>query len=373
MTDINLIADNLSKVIINNSSMEQTYYNMFYNPNPLDIVIELYNEEGILQSYTVPNVAKSNKQCYTGVGSPNGSVYANRGAFYLDTNNNNVYIKTTDESSSGWNQMTSMSDLITHNSDISVHSILARTTYVNSFLPMNYLTGLTLSNTTADLNNSITVSVGSCKDISNVESIHLSSVLSKKLNANFSAGNDNGGLDTGTKTVSTWYHCFVISKADGTTDCLFSLSVNNPTMPTNYIYKRRIGSIKTDSSGNILKFTQFNNNFIWNEHVLDISDAALGTTAKLYTMSVPTGLSVLAIVNFTTYAGGAVLITSPYQNDTAVVAGTMSHMSTGVSYQVNYSAQILTNNSGQIRGRANAAATQLYGLTSGYVDMRGCV
>jgi hypothetical protein len=54
------------------------------------------------------------------------------------------------------------------------------------------------------------------------------------------------GIDSGILTVSTWYYDFLIS--NGTTVAgLISLSSTNPTLPTGYTYKYRIGSIVTDS------------------------------------------------------------------------------------------------------------------------------
>lgn len=68
------------------------------------------------------------------------------------------------------------------------------------------------------------------------------------------------GLDTGTSSASTWYSVWIIS--DGTTTSgLLSLSSTNPTMPTGYTYKARVGWIRTDSTANKypLSFTQNGN------------------------------------------------------------------------------------------------------------------
>lgn len=65
------------------------------------------------------------------------------------------------------------------------------------------------------------------------------------------------GLDTGTKANNTAYFLYVIGKEDGTMASLWSLSATTPTMPTGYIYKRRVGWNRTDSSGNIYRVAQY--------------------------------------------------------------------------------------------------------------------
>lgn len=55
------------------------------------------------------------------------------------------------------------------------------------------------------------------------------------------------GLDTGALAASTWYSVWVIS--NGTTVAsLLSLSATAPTMPSGYVYRRKIGWIITDSA-----------------------------------------------------------------------------------------------------------------------------
>lgn len=57
------------------------------------------------------------------------------------------------------------------------------------------------------------------------------------------------GLDTGTLTSNTWYSLWVIS--NGTTAAgLMSLSATSPTLPSGYVFKTRVGWMRTDSSGN---------------------------------------------------------------------------------------------------------------------------
>lgn len=57
------------------------------------------------------------------------------------------------------------------------------------------------------------------------------------------------GLDAGALAASTWYAMWVISNGI-TTAGLLSLSATAPTMPAGYIYKARVGWIRTDGTGN---------------------------------------------------------------------------------------------------------------------------
>jgi hypothetical protein len=68
-----------------------------------------------------------------------------------------------------------------------------------------------------------------------------------------------GGLDTGTVAASTWYSEWVIYNGS-TTSCLLSTSSTNPTMPTGYTYKARVGWNWTDGSNHFYRLLQFGRN-----------------------------------------------------------------------------------------------------------------
>lgn len=74
------------------------------------------------------------------------------------------------------------------------------------------------------------------------------------------AGTANGanGLDTGALATSTWYSVWVIWNG-ATISGLLSLSETNPTMPSGYTHKARVGWIRTDGTANKypLSFIQF--------------------------------------------------------------------------------------------------------------------
>lgn len=87
------------------ANIVRTYYNMFYNSTPMDITLQIYDEDGALQTITVPNRAKSSIRCETYKGSPEGNVIGTMGTLCIDTISKNLYYKTTNSGSYGWVNM----------------------------------------------------------------------------------------------------------------------------------------------------------------------------------------------------------------------------------------------------------------------------
>lgn len=239
-------------------------------------------------------------------------------------------------------------------------------------LPRSYLAGLGLANNGTDANNDIDIAVGTARDSTNTYDITLASAITKQLDASWSVGTGAGGLDTGTEAVSTWYHVFAIRRSDtGVVDVLFSTSATSPTMPTNYDAKRRIGAIYNDSSGNIVAFYQNGDTFMRKSLIQDVFVTNLGTSATLYTLSVPTGVIVEAIFDAYTTKSSAyfVIISSPNANDDT--PSTNLFTNSGSNSANAHPKRLLTNTSGQIRARSSVATTTLYLHTNGWVDKRG--
>jgi hypothetical protein len=183
------------------------------------------------------------------------------------------------------------------------------------------------------------------------------------------------GLDAGSLANSTWYHVYAIGKPDGMTAFLASTSVSAPTMPTGYTFKRRIGSVKTDGSAHILAFVQDSDKFEWASPVADISATNPGTSAVDRTVTVPTGVNVLAELQIVMNSSGAsfsyVLVTDKSTTDTAP-SSTLTDCSPGggTPASVKY---VRTNTSAQVRSRNSFsdASTGLTINTLGWIDRRG--
>lgn len=238
----------------------------------------------------------------------------------------------------------------------------------------NYISGLTLS--TAGSSATMSIAAGLAADSTNAVMMNLASSISKTTSS-WAVGTGNGGLDTGAIANSTWYHFYEIQRSDtGVVDVLFSLSASAPTMPSNYTYKRRIGSGLTNGSGQWVLFTQDGDEFLWSVPVLDITTTTLDTTAATGALTVPTGVKVRARIRAraaNASAGVVVLINSPDEAtavaDTPLGNGSITTQVT--NNPVNATLDVRTNTSAQVRYVASASSTTLRSSTYGWFDSRG--
>ena len=164
-----------------------------------------------------------------------------------------------------------------------------------SYLPQK----ITIANNSSDVNNDIDFSGGNFvfSDFSGQAYVP---AMIKRLDANWTAGTNQGGLDTGTKANSTWYYCYVIyNPTTQASDFLFSASIVTPTLPSGFTKLKYIGSILTNSSGNIILFKQVGNYFYFN-NIYDASPSSPSSGAySNYTLSVPRLTNIIAMVNST--------------------------------------------------------------------------
>ncbi|MGP4671793.1 hypothetical protein ACSV5N_07490 [Agrobacterium salinitolerans] len=245
--------------------------------------------------------------------------------------------------------------------------------------------GLTLSNNASDATNDIDIAAGECASDETIPSLMtLSSSLTKRLDAAWAVGTGNGGLDTGS-IANTTYHVWLIQRSDtGVVDALFSTNATSPTMPSGYDRKRRIGSI-IRSSGSLRAFIQIGDYFWHSTRVQDVTAADPGSAAVTRTLTVPTGIPVIAFGKAAivcTAASGAntrfLLLTSLSQPDADpnVVGGTIAITTPAVPSATGHRAQgdftVPTNNNGQVRSRMNASdpAWVVSIITEGWIDTR---
>lgn len=92
----------LNILFTNLNNQNEIYYDMFLNPEKLDIELERYDETGKLVTVTLPNRAKSLMSALTGNGDPNSVVAAEAGTFYIDLTNYNLYYKAYGSDTNGW-------------------------------------------------------------------------------------------------------------------------------------------------------------------------------------------------------------------------------------------------------------------------------
>lgn len=236
--------------------------------------------------------------------------------------------------------------------------------------------GLALSNNAGKVLN---VAAGACWDVTRSIRIILGA-FTGSLAGTFTAGTGNNKLDTGSVANNTTYHIFSIMKADGTADILFSTSPTSPTMPSGYIYKRRIGSLYTDGSGNWITFNQFGDEYVLNTPPLDVNSTNPGTSAVTRTLSVPIGIIVHADV-FACFVEGTAdssfILSALSQADIAPITqssgGPAFYDAVGTGAGVGEVAtrkRILTNTSGQIRSRNQTTGhgEHIFIYTNGWKD-----
>lgn len=252
-------------------------------------------------------------------------------------------------------------------------------TGVSAFSGLLY--GLTLSNNGSDATNDIDIAVGVAIDSTNAKFIKLTGALTKRLDAAWAVGTNQGGLDTGA-IANTTYHMWLIMRSDtGVVDVLFSTSASSPTMPANYDYKRRIGSI-VRTGGAIKGFVQIGDEFFWKVQAADIAASNPGTSAVTATLTVPIGIVVTAAVSASLQsdnisAATFMLVTALTLTDTAPSSSAFSTVSGGDSaIDFWYGATIMhvqTNTSGQVRYRLSDSSASFTARlqTVGWIDTRG--
>jgi hypothetical protein len=236
------------------------------------------------------------------------------------------------------------------------------------------ISGCTLANGT-DANNDINFGAGFCIDSTRTYGLRTTSTMVKQLDAAFAAGTAAGGLFSGAKANSTVYHCFRIRKdSDGTIDHGFDTSVTAANIPAGYTYYRRLASIYTDSSGNIVGFINYGDVFDLKVGVTDISVTTPGTAAVTATLaSIPTGVQMYAKIrpalsdSSTTFS-----LVTPL--DITNTAPSSSHYTNAVNANSQTHAahlEVRTNTSAQVRYRLSASPVSGFTIrTQGWVDLR---
>lgn len=254
--------------------------------------------------------------------------------------------------------------------------VAKRPASASAALPRSYLDDLELSNG-ADADHDINIAVGECRDNDAGAVLSLTSVLTKQIDAAWAVGTNQGGLDTGTVTTSTWYAVWLIKRSDtDVVDALFSTSFSSPTMPTDYDQKRRIGAVLTDGSSNIVAFTQIGDDVWWDIPASDVSAGTWPTSRTALTLTAPPNsiahTHTETMTNNSTSLYGLILPTG--LTDTVPSASAFTHRANvnlevgGLRYATQHSVNVDSSSQVNIRG-TSAAPYSL--ITSGYTDRRG--
>ena len=144
---------------------------------------------------------------------------------------------------------------------------------------------ITIANNSSDSEHDIDFSAGVI-NFDDGTGQAVATALTKKLDASWVAGTNQGGLDTGSVVADTTYHCFAIyNPTTQSSDFLFSASLSSPTLPSGYTKKKRIASIITNGSSNIIGFIQNGKKFKLKSVIEEL----------LMTSSIPTSLTDLSL------------------------------------------------------------------------------
>lgn len=237
-----------------------------------------------------------------------------------------------------------------------------------------YIAGLQMASSGST--TTFSVAAGQAVDSTNAAIMALPSALNKTTSA-WAAGTGNGSLDTGVIANSTTYHAYLIQNpSTGSTDILTSLSATSPTLPPTYTIFRRIGAMITNGAAQWLPFTQVGDEFRLTTPPADINATITTTTPTLRALTIPSGITVTAIVAFNCSSG------SGATNYGALSAPSTGGLNAGVTTaQVVWSptggtvgqamAMVWSNTSSQIYAAVSSASSTTIQLSSqGWIDRR---
>jgi len=248
-------------------------------------------------------------------------------------------------------------------------------------LRRGYLGGLGLSNDT-DTAHDILVAAGEARDAANSVDIILAAAMAKQIDATWAAGDDAGGMNDGESVGNaTWYHVFLLSDSTGATvDAGFDTSItaanllaDTAVIAAGLTKYRRIGSVLTDGSANIIAFKQEGDHFWWDVMVSNYDTADPGTSRVTQAVSVPLGIKAKALLTaaIAKAATAQTLFTDPAQTDTAPTATLFTFKVAGGSTTASGEIMVETDTSSQICFRNSDAGTSTQIATRGWLDNRG--
>ncbi|TVR11856.1 MAG: hypothetical protein EA385_00600 [Salinarimonadaceae bacterium] len=236
--------------------------------------------------------------------------------------------------------------------------------------------GLTASNNATDAVNDLDFAAGAAASDDATPVLLTPGAMTKRLDAEWGAGDGAGGRVPGQSLADGTWHCFAFRRSGGEDDFCLSNALSF-TLPAGGTHRRRIWSVRR-VSGSIVPFIQRGDECLLLSSAADVNVSDPGTSAALRVVSAPTGIEVEALLTATGFNGGGAanhtLITSPSMNDTTpsgtnfTFRGVGSSMSGG-SGQL----RVRTNASAQIRTRSDVSnANQgLVIVTHGWIDRRG--
>ncbi|MBY3228533.1 hypothetical protein [Rhizobium laguerreae] len=244
-------------------------------------------------------------------------------------------------------------------------------TMTQSGLPPQFLVGFETYRDPTTPTKRIVVSPGSCRSQLNDADLILTNGIMKRLDQTWAAGSGNGGLDQGALTANVWYHCFVImNTTTGIVDVLFSGSVTNPLLPAGFTIYRRVWSVRTDASSNIMPYTQTGDWCAWGSLSTEYT-GNLGASSTVVAMRVPIGMKIeTQFLILTSGAGGGEIGLMDPDSGDPNSGRFYTVMNKQASISAAYRGLVFTDVNGRTVGWADANITASI-QTIGYRDPRG--
>lgn len=238
-----------------------------------------------------------------------------------------------------------------------------------------WITGLTYANNGSDATNDIDIAAGSCMDATGAKQITVAA-LTKRLDASWTVGTNQGGLDTGSIGNSDYYIWAILRSDTGVTDILFSLSSTAPTMPTSYDYKRLIGWFKRVGA-TIVPFTTQEMTggglrLLWTTPTLDKDVSNLGDTRITDAAKVPLNFKTTALLRvLVSNNSGAcsALVCDPAETDAtpSLTATPLANFRVNATAYIDHrDIAVPTSAAGLVAARSNAASTIYRFVTRGF-------
>jgi hypothetical protein len=141
------------------------------------------------------------------------------------------------------------------NADYAAHALVAEQTLSS---PGADRVGLVIENSPANPSKAISLTA-SLLNVQGVSRENLNLTVNLALNG-------ANGLDTGTAFPSRWYYVWVVhNSATNSTVGLFSASATTPVLPAGYAKHRMVGTIRTDTNTNIIRFSQIDTLVLFDE------------------------------------------------------------------------------------------------------------
>jgi hypothetical protein len=262
---------------------------------------------------------------------------------------------------------------------------------MRGWLPRGWIDGLVLANNAGDATNDIDIAAGVARSTATLtpggsstlaadqHDLELTAAVTKQLDVAWAPG--SGGGRSGSALANGTWHAFLIGGRGLKSDVLFhdSISTIGAALPGGYTAWRRVGSILRESAA-IVAFVQ-DGDFFQRTPVQDINANNPGTSAVSRTLSVPTGINVLAELavelisnnganTYALFLDLAIADTAPTTGKAQMVSGPNTG---GGALRTAGTLRVRTNTSAQIRSRLSSsdANTGIQASTLGWWDVRG--